>query len=232
MATSGPLYSTGFEAADGFGPGPINGQQGWTNFAANDNIPAISNANPASGEQHLRNSKGPGTNASSNGAFSPNLGPQSANRYIVSVDFASNDDGGADHMIVAQAPSQGFLSWRLHFDWQGNIRVLDDVGSGLQFINTGASWAADGQYRNLTVDLDYANDTIDYYFDGSLIYSSVAGVFAGTAIEQVILFGDNWYTQGGWGDWDNLIVTQKLPAPGVLALLGLAGLVGTRRRRS
>jgi hypothetical protein len=226
------LYSTGFEQSEGFNAGPINTQNGWTNFTANDNIPAISTANPHTGAQHLRNSKGPGANSSLNGAFSPNFGPQDPGSYNVNVWFASNDLGGADHMLIAQAPSQGFLTWRLHFQWQGQIQVLDDLGSGLQFVNTGATWTADGVYREVLVKTDYDTNTIDYYYDGVHIYSSAAGVFAGTSVEQVILASDNWYIQGGWGDWDNLMIYQKVPAPGALALLGLAGLVGVRRRRA
>jgi hypothetical protein len=223
------LFGTGFESP--FTPGSINGQQGWTTFAGNPATPAISAAHPAGGSQHLRNSKGPGSSGSLNGAFSPNFGPQPAGRYIVSVDFASNDPGGADHMLVGQAPSQGFLSWRLHFTWQNQILVLDRTspGGSLVFVNTGHTWSPDGQYRNVTVDFDADADQIRYYYGGNLVWETQYGIVAGTSIEQVILFGDNFYNPGGWGDWDNLSVT--IPAPGALALLGLAGLAGTGRRR-
>ena len=164
------------------------------------------------------------------GAFSPNWGAQAPGRYITSVMFASNDPGGADNMFVGQAPSQGFLSWRIHLDWQGRVMVLDNLGPGLAFHDTGHTWAADGQYREIKVDFDGNANSIKYYYDGALVWTSVAGVFAGTSVEQVILFGDNFHTAGtGWSDWDNLSIV--VPAPGALALLGVAGLVGVRRRR-
>ena len=66
------------------------------------------------------------------------------------------------------------------------------------------------------------------YWGGSLIYSGIAGVFAGSSIEQVVLISDNWHNPGESGDFDNLNVT---PEPATLALLAMGGLAMIRRRR-
>lgn len=224
-------YATGFENSEGFAIGGLP-QNGWTEFAATPNAASISGAHPAAGTQHLRIVKD--TTAASgalSGGFSPNSGALAANHYIVSVDFATNDAGGADYDVVPQAPSQGSLSARMKFSWTGDILVLDDIGAGLAFVDTGINFSADGQYRNVTIDINALANTIDYYYDGSLIYSSVTGIVAGTSVEQVVLLSDNFQVGAGWGDFDNLSVTL-VPAPGAVALLGLGGLVAGRRRRA
>lgn len=223
-------FSTGFEVVDGFAIGGLP-QNGWTEFAATPNGASISGAHPAAGSQHLRIEKDAAAgNGSLSGGFSPDAGALGAGYYAVSVDFATNDVAGADYDIVPQAPSQGSLSARMKFSWTGDILVLDDTGAGLAFVDTGADFIADGAYRNASIIIDSINDTIDYYYNGSLIYSSVTGVVAGTSVEQVVLLSDNFQNAGGWGDFDNLSVV--VPAPGALALMGLGGLVAARRRRA
>lgn len=220
-------YTTGFEAGEGFAIGGLP-QNGWTEFSATPNAASVSGAHPAGGSQHFRIEKDTGASSGSlSGGFSPDMGVLSPGRYILSVDFASNDVDGADYDIVPQAPSQAFLSARMKFSWTGDILILDDLGLGLSFIDTGVDWIADGAYRNVVIDMDSNADTIDYYYNGSLIYSSVTGVVAGTSFEQVVLISDN-FQNGGWGDFDNLSV---VPAPGALALLGLGGAFASRRRR-
>ena len=183
--------------------------------------------NPYAGEQHLRISHDPGNPTGTlTGGFSPDLGPQNDDPVSVSVMVAIGATGGADYDVVPQAPSQGFLTARVNFSYLGDIRVLDDLGSGLAFIDTGVVWVPGG-YKDLTIDIDAGGNTIDYSYDGSLIYSSVAGIFAGTRVEQVVLISDNWHVDD-LGDFDNLVIT---PEPTTLALVGLGGLLALRRRR-
>lgn len=222
----GLTFDTGFEDLS---LGPISGQAGWGVFTANPDAPAVSDANPNAGNQHLRISQGVGAANSLNGAFSPNLGTFASGPSVVSVDVSMNTIGGADAQIIAQAPSQGSLSWRVIFSFTGGISVLDDTGSGLAFIDTGATWV-ENEYANLTVSMDPDANTIDYSYDGNLIYSSAAGVFAGTGVEQVILASDNFYNDDTESiSYDNLSVA--VPTPGAMALLGMAGFAATRRRR-
>lgn len=218
-------FGAGFEAAEGYAPGNILGQQGWTVFSGDTNQ-VISTANPLSGAQHYRNQKEPGFSSGTLiGAFSPDQGPSTIEPQSMSVDINISAIGGADYDVVPQAPSQSFLTARVKFNWLGNIYVLDDLGLGLGYVDTGVPWVA-GVYKNLTVDMDPGADSIDYWYDGSLIYSSVAGVFAGTAIEQVVLLSDNFQNAGEAGDFDNLTIT---PEPASILLMGVA-LTLIRRR--
>jgi hypothetical protein len=102
------------------------------------------------------------------------------------------------------------------------------VGEGvLSFANTGVTWT-EGQYRELRVEMDPIADSLRYYYGGALIYTGLAGTFAGTSVEQVVLINDNFQLAGETADFDNINV---VPAPASLALLGFAALA-TRRRRA
>ena len=65
--------------------------------------------------------------------------------------------------------------------------------------------------------------------------SGESGAAAGTAVDELDLIGSvnsGTAAQGGTtGYYDNIQVTSS-PAPGALALLGVAGLAGARRRRA
>lgn len=217
-------YSTGFETAEGYTVGDINTQNGWSVFSGDLNQ-VVSVINPATGAQHYRNQNEPQYSAGTLvGAFSPNLGASAIAPQMLSVDINISAAGGADYDVVPQAPSQSFLTARVKFNFGGNIFVLDDIGGGLTFIDTGVAWTP-GVYKNLTIDVDPYANTIDYYYGGAALYSGVAGVFAGTAIEQVVLLSDNWQAND-YGDFDNVVIT---PEPTSLLLTGVA-LLAFRRR--
>lgn len=205
--------------------GNIDTQAGWSVFSGNVNQ-LISSVNPNGGTQHYRN--GPEGTGGNVGAFSPDTGPSSIQPQTLSIDVAIGADGGADYDVVPQAPSQGFLTARVKFSFLGDIQVLDDLGAGLAFVDTGADWIP-GSYRNLTVAMDPGANTLDYSYDGSLIYSSVAGVYAGTAMEQVVLLSDDFHA-GEFGDFDNMSITV-IPEPSSLLLLGSLLGFGLIRRR-
>jgi len=76
-----------------------------------------------------------------------------------------------------------------------------------------------------------------YSTNGGVSYTLfyVDGAAAGTAVAELDLIGSvnsGTAAQGGTtGYYDNILVTSS-PAPGALALLGVAGLAGARRRRA
>ena len=204
-------YQTGFDSGEGFVPGWVGGQNGWITFGTSMILARIDTANPAAGDQHLRIAFEPTLpQGSAVGAFSPNQGVLPPVRSTISVDISLSSISqffGADYDVVPQAPSQELKSAHVKFNFQGLIWVLDDLGGGLQFVNTGVPWNA-GVYTNLTIDIDPAANTIDYFYGGNLIYSSVAGVFLSTTTEQVVLFSNNRQLNVfETADFDNLSVT-------------------------
>ncbi|MDP6380637.1 MAG: hypothetical protein QF662_04755, partial [Phycisphaerae bacterium] len=147
------LYTTGFEPAEGFSTGFIGFQGGWSYYAGNTTQPVISGANPAGGTQHLRLDEHAGLDVGTTvGAFSPDLGPLASGEYSVSVDVAISGLFGADYRVIAQSPSQGLKTAWLNFSWLGDIKVVDDVGVGSQWVDTGQDWST-GAYRNLTINI-------------------------------------------------------------------------------
>lgn len=214
------IITTDFEVTDTFVPGPCGGQNSWSMFAASANEGHIDTSNPAGGSQHLRISYEPAAASPAlTGCFSPDMGPRSNTFDTLSLDIYISAIGGADYDVVGQAPSQGFLTFRVKFDWLGNIYVLDDLGSGTTFVDTGANWIV-GSYRNLRVDINAPANTINYYYDGLPIYSGAAGIFAGNSIEQVVLLSDNFHA-GDVGDFDNLNVTTPGPTNIVLTTFAI-----------
>ncbi|MBX3697215.1 MAG: hypothetical protein R3F08_15440 [Dokdonella sp.] len=223
--------TSGFEPGEGFAPGYIGGQAGWTTFAASSAQPVINATSPIAGAQDLQIA-GDGTiSAGTNtGAFSPDLGPQNVtDPSSLSVDIRITATGGADYDVVPQAPSQSFLSARVKFGFLGTIQILDDTGGGLAFVDTGINWPVNTTF-NLRIELDPVANTLDYYINNALIYSSVAGVFAGTQMEQVVLISDN-FQAGEVGEFDNVVLDTNAGAgvpftpPAELPFLGNLGLL-------
>jgi hypothetical protein len=210
IAPLATVLSSGFEAGDGFALGALEPQGGWTASGTNAPWASISNLNPFAGAQHLRLANDPAVAGGSARVFlSPPvvvapLSPSQVKEMI----YISND-GGADYDLIGQAPSQGFITWRVKFHYTdlagtgpGTIFILDDLGAGLVFVDTGVLWA-EGSYRELKVQFDPAAAEIRYFYDGVLIYTG--SIYAGTAVEQVGGLHDNFQLANENAGVDGLI---------------------------
>ena len=116
-----------------------------------------------------------------------------------------------------------------------------DGGGGIaEFYHTPAGWAPTP--LGVTMSIDWANDSINWTLGG--FAAQLAGFGADTFGFEVfttgggdtdpaidLLGGEG--TQPGWGQGSESIDLSyySIPAPGALALLGMAGLAGRRRRR-
>ena len=208
--------ATGFEAAEGFITSANCEQNGWTKFVASNTEGHIDTAHLATGSQHVRIAHDPTiSNGTLTGCFSPDMGVQPAGPSTAQIAIAASDTGGADYDFVVQAPSQGFTTARIKFFYLGDILILDDNGSGgVAFFDSGVNWTV-GPYRDIRIEVNAGANTIDYYYDGALIYQG--SVYAGTAIEQVVLISDNFHITDV-GDFDDLQVDNPggptdTPAP-------------------
>lgn len=130
------------------------------------------------------------------------------------------------------------------------IGTLTGIAVTLDYSNAvGASWVAD---TGVVVDnLQWGG--YDMYILGATTYmgpiagfpnNGNPGTYNGTGgganvvynnTSAVVGFGNAWSASGG-ATFNNVVITligvDLVPAPGALALLGLAGVVGTRRRRA
>jgi hypothetical protein len=84
--------------------------------------------------------------------------------------------------------------------------VLDDLGAGLTFVDTGVDYIP-GSYIPLQINVDPVANTIEYSYNVASIYSSVAGVFAGTLVEQLVILSDN-NNSGESADFDSLVINR------------------------
>lgn len=213
------FFGSGFESGEGFVLGAIEPQQGWSASGVNLPFASVRNALPYTGLQHLRlihdTTQGVGVNRI---AFSPLQVTPANTPSTVYVKVRISNDQGADHDVVGQAPSQALLTWRVKFSYSddsgvgpGTIYVLDDLGAGVVFVNTGVAWTH-AVYKELRVDFDPIGGTIRYYYGGALIYTGT--VFAASAVEQVLALTDNYEIGAETGDFDALSV-QTLGDPAV-----------------
>lgn len=216
----------GFEPEEGFAPGFIDGQAGWLSILSGSTIePAISNAAPLTGSQHLRFGFDPLITPGPEAivAVSPALGDQSVKgrRSSMTIDVKIDGLMGADYEVVPSTPSEGFVVTRVDFNYLGNIFIADFIDNTFQFVDTGVPWKLN-EYGQLRIDVDPVANSIDYFYDGDHIYSSTFGLLGGTFIERVNLFSDN-YNLSEFGDFDNVQITIE-PENVVVPTLGQYGL--------
>ena len=222
-ATSAPdgapfPYGTGFESSQGFSPGPLNAQGGWTTFNATPAQPVVSSAHAHEGTQHLRLTDSPAVPDSTlSGGFSPVIGVAGGQRSATSVWISINNvtpgpNGGADYDIVGQeSVTSGQISFRVKFQFSGDVVIADDTNHDgtLEFVDSGANWTPNA-YLNLRVFHNPADDQIAYFLNNSLIYQSVDGIFAGDDVSQLVLMSDNFFAPGESGDYDDLAVFDPI----------------------
>lgn len=226
----------GFETAEGYTVGDLNAQNGWQVF---NNYPLGTDV-ALRADNNGQAMRLTGTTAAPAGdfvgGFSPTFNPVGPS-YVFTIDTLIDDNGGANYDIVGQAPaSSALLTFRVSFDFLGNIFVLDQTGPGVfEFIDTGVAWV-ENQWNTLTVSVDADSDTIEYAYAGSVIHSSA--IFAGALVEEVVVFSDNFQFFGGGsfsggpaaGWFDNIDLLVPSPATGATALAAMTLLFARRRR--
>lgn len=117
---------------------------------------------------------------------------------------------------------------------------VDNGGGIAEYYHTPAGWAPTP--LGVSMSIDWANDSINWTLGG--FAAQLAGFGADTFGFEVFTTGGNpgdpaidllggEGTQPGWnnGSVSTDLSYYTIPAPGALALLGLAGLAGRRRRR-
>lgn len=216
----------GFEPEEGFVPGFIADQVGWATYTDQSMVqPEISTDAPATGTQHLRFGFDPLIPPTFEAlvAIGPDIGDQSpkGRRSSLTVDVKIDGLGGADYEVVPSTPSEGLLVTRVDFNYLGNILIADFIDGSFAFIDTGVPWKLD-EYGQLRIDVDPLQDSIEYFYDGELIYTSTAGLLGGTFIERVNLFSDN-FNLSDVGDFDNVQITIE-PETVIVPTLGQYGL--------
>jgi hypothetical protein len=248
---------TGFEAADGFAPGPLEPQNGWGASGVNLPWANINTANPASGTQHLRvEFDATVANGTNRLARSPNINPDGSqvSAFTMSQDLNISGTGGSDYDLLPGRIVGPFFYFALrmkfyYYDYDidgipGDIFIADDLdglgASAPVFVVTGAEHDP-GVYRNVTIVADFnaappaghgGLGNVEYFYNGVSIYQGGRPFPAsdGGGIQQWGIIHDNFQGFGydTGADVDNVSIT---PEPATLCLLVLGGVAAIRRRR-
>ncbi|MHC4218365.1 MAG: hypothetical protein ACYSU7_07900, partial [Planctomycetota bacterium] len=178
--------------------------------------------NQASGSPDLAADAG-----SRNWAFSDDIVPTptpGVQHLSLWVRINTADLGNNAVIIQPQAPSQALLTTVFVFNASGVISVGDDDGdcanTTFAITATTAMWVA-GEYKRVDICVDNTNDRIRYWYDGNFIYSTGAGeggvggpngcgVFAGTAIEHVLVRYEGNNSGGSVVDVDDVLIESDV----------------------
>ena len=228
---AGP-FITGYEAAEGYALGNINGQNGWQGlgaaFQGTGSGSEVQNVNPFAGTQDQNSVKDPAVSAGIfNGAWHNSAaggGSQTTNVKvrISGAETTPPNSAYADYFLQGVALAGNF-AWGVHFSFTGQIYANNNTTTALAPIIY-------GQYVDLTTTYNQLTNAFTITYNGNLIYNALGYTGTGSpfAYDKVAWLSDNFNLPTDEGRLDNLVVT---PAPGSATLLGMGLIAAARRRR-
>lgn len=218
---------------ESFSVGPLVPQGGWQSQFPNN--ASITEINPISGARSARHASD-GTGVPGFELNSPEFG-NSHNPVSATVNISGT---GSTYQLVTRDLTFGTFNTRVSFDTDGRIRVgqysTDPFeGDMFEFIDTGVDWAINTDYT-VTIDTDEMGNLF-VSLDGSQIFAGIEGTFGLFQFPgmsgQLFVFAGNEGSGSADGTGDTLTIdnVNNIPAPAATALLTLAGLASSRRRR-
>lgn len=246
-ASATVLYSTSFEAPT-FAVGGLSGQDGWT--AASNPATLFQVGSQAgfarTGSQYAWANSALATGNGSQWNFRPsNISPISPPASIIraSVYTAMVDN---TTVAVRRATSSGIDLWDDVGNRLGGIRIRNDgqigVLNSLGQLATTPVGAVVGlnTWNQVAVEADFALQTVRFFVNGfELGVPAGFGNFSATGFGDADLYmfraftGTTGQAQSGGHTvlWDDFNL-ERIPTPGSVSVLALAGLVAARRRRA
>ncbi|HIB37642.1 T9SS type A sorting domain-containing protein [Mesonia sp.] len=192
------ITNISFETSEGFTEGTLDSQNEWgtsdvvaDQFFVSDNYATDGSLSLYGEHSNEQYDNGQGQ-AALIGAFSPNYTITSS-LFSISMDVyvttPVTENNGSDIHLGAQSSGEEFLTSRVVFDFQSNIKVIDDASGSPAYENIG-TYEFDTWY-NVEVIYDFDNGTIEYYLDDTLAYTGNVWTSA-TTVDQLTFLFDNY----------------------------------------
>ncbi len=241
-ASAGIIYSTGFNASEGYVVGNLNGQQGWETYQPSAGTGSAAANITADGRMQMNS----GTSAAESAryAWHGNYGAQ----FDIERAAGNTRLYTTVEMTVPRAQSSVARIGIYNYDVTGTkvlsgfyINVNTGILSLVGYYNNAGTVGNYGFATTTAIAFDtvttmtttWDSDTGRFQvFMGSTGYF-VDGAGAGSTADETDFYASrNSGTIVGTAFFDNLEIGTTTPAPGAMALLGVAGFIGGRRRRS
>lgn len=206
---------------DGFTLGSINNQNGWETLTTNSELftgctivqdapLSLTSGFSYTAPGALSVGIDPNLTASQNGAtfgcFSPSLtnepvATQYANMAIsILIDADDNlQTIGSQYEIVME--DNGNIASKVGYFPDGTIKVMDIVDESEVYVNTNFTWA-DQEWTQLTIEYNFANQTIKYMINGIQIYQGAT--LSGLTLERFAILHNN--VPGSIAYFDDLFI--------------------------
>ncbi|HEX8877454.1 MAG TPA: PEP-CTERM sorting domain-containing protein [Phycisphaerales bacterium] len=233
-ASGAIVYQTSFEAPE-FAIGNINGQSSWS---ADAGTIANTAGGARTGSQYAR-MLGSNFTATNTARWawdtSSSLTPATlASAPIVRASVWTQMSGNAGtRSFTAGLDCYDSNIARIGLIFIGNdgsVNIIDGTGVTT---SSAAGLINPGNYHKLTIEMNFATQTSKFFVDN--IDTGVIGTFGSTDFADADVRGTRSTGTGGANfemRFDDYVVeNEAIPAPGAFALLGLGGLVASRRRR-
>ncbi|MCX5640336.1 MAG: hypothetical protein NT059_05935 [Planctomycetota bacterium] len=241
-ASAGVIYSTGFNASEGYVVGNLNGQQGWVTYQPSAGTGSAAANITADGRMQMNS----GTSAAESARFAwnANYGAQ----FDIERAAGNTRLYTTVEMNVPRAQSSVARIGLYNYDPTGSkilsgfyINVNTGILTLVGYYNNAGTVGNYGfttttaitfdTWTTMTTTWDSDTGRFQVFMGSTGFYVDGAG--AGLTANQTDFYASrNGGTIVGTALFDNLEVGTTTPAPGAMALLGVAGLVGARRRRS
>jgi len=241
-ASAGVIYSTGFNASEGYVVGNLNGQQGWTAVqpSAGTGSPVASITAAGTMQMNSGTSAAESARFAWNGNYGGTFDIERAagnTRLYTTVEMnvpraqtSVGRIGVYNYDVTGTKILSGFFI-QLNTGIMSLVGSYNNAGTIGNYAFTTTTAITFDTWTTMTTTWDSDTGRFQVFMGSTGFY--VDGAAAGSTADETDFYSSrNGGTTAGTAFFDNLEVGTTTPAPGALALLGVAGLVGGRRRRS
>ena len=206
-AAASTHFETGFEPAEGYTVGSINGQSSWSASAGGflSAHPSVSDENASTGAQHMRCAPDPAFSTNAILSALRSFDPAGPGLCTISFDLNVSHTGGAWYGIAGYDGDGSSADWQLGLnpDDPGGDGVPGDIRifNGSSTANTTTEYVP-GVYRNMRIETDDTQDSLKLIYGGVEIHD---GSYSGGPTKLIIIFYPN--DPGSIMDIDNFVVS-------------------------